>query len=148
MTITGGTALSKDEIDRIYQGRRVVRGGGPRAGGRRGPQPGRPAHLPGGVVPQGERRQLADADKAELTAKNDELQQALKDESTDAGTPCAASDALMRIWQRAGQTLHQQAAQEQQAAPADGGAGDLYAVRRGWGRGRGGREIVDEGGGA
>ena len=40
MTITGGTALAKDDIDRMVPGRREVRGGGPRAArGRRGPQP-------------------------------------------------------------------------------------------------------------
>jgi len=48
MTITGGTALSKDEIDADAAGGLQVRGGGPQAPrGRGGPQPGRPAHLSG-----------------------------------------------------------------------------------------------------
>ena len=44
MTITGGTALSKDEVERMVPGRGEVRRRGPQAPrGRRGPQPGGPA---------------------------------------------------------------------------------------------------------
>ena len=60
MTITGGTALGKDEIDRMVKEAETLRGRGPQAArGGRGPQPGRPARLPGREVRCRERRQGA-----------------------------------------------------------------------------------------
>ena len=54
MTITGGTALVQGRGRADGGGRREVRGRGPRAArDRRGPQPGRPARLPGGQVRRG-----------------------------------------------------------------------------------------------
>ena len=58
MTITGGSALPKDDIERMMQRRRGARRGGqeaPRGG--RDPQPGRVAAVPDREVPGGERRQ-------------------------------------------------------------------------------------------
>ena len=89
---------------------------------------------------------ISDADKAELTSKNDELKQALKDESAETETLRTASEALMQIWQRVGQAMHEQAQAQTQAAGGDGGeapasdadADDDEEVVEG--------EIVDEGG--
>ena len=122
MTITGGTALSKEEIDRMVKDAESFAAEDHQrreAAEARNQADQLTYQVESFLKENGDK--LADADKAELTAKNDELQQALKDESTDAETLRAASDALMQVWQRAGQALHQQAAQEQQAAPADGG---------------------------
>ena len=122
MTITGGTALSKEEIDRMIKDAESFAAEDHQrreAAEARNQADQLTYQVESFLKENGDK--LADADKAELTAKNDELQQALKDESTDAETLRAASDALMQVWQRAGQALHEQAAQEQQAAPADGG---------------------------
>jgi molecular chaperone DnaK len=146
MTITGGTALSKDEIDRMIKDAESFAAEDHQrreAAEARNQADQLTYQVESFLKENGDK--LADADKAELTAKNDELQQALKDESTDAETLRAASDALMQVWQRAGQALHQQTAQEQQAAPAGGGeptsapsdeGGDEEVVEG---------EIVDEG---
>ena len=58
MTITGGSALGKDEIDRmVARGRAVRRRGRRAARGGRDPQPGRPARLHDREVPRRQRRQ-------------------------------------------------------------------------------------------
>ncbi len=60
MTITGGSALPKDDIDRMMREAEAARRGGqgpPRGG--RGPQPGRGARLPDREVHQGQRREAA-----------------------------------------------------------------------------------------
>ncbi|MGH2556758.1 MAG: Hsp70 family protein, partial [Actinomycetota bacterium] len=122
MTITGGTALSKEEIDRMVKEAESFAAedhARREAAEARNQADQLTYQVETFLKENGDK--LTDADKAELTAKNDELQQALKDESTDAETLRAASDALMQVWQRAGQALHQQAAQEQQASAADGG---------------------------
>jgi molecular chaperone DnaK len=86
---------------------------------------------------------LADADRAELTSKNDELKQLLKDESAETDALRTASEALMQAWQKAGQSMHEQAAAggdgEQASAPPGNGdqEGDEDVVEG---------EIVDEGG--
>ena len=60
MTISGGCALSKDDIDRMVKRRRAVRRGGRQASrGRRDPQPGRLARLLDREVPLRERREAA-----------------------------------------------------------------------------------------
>ena len=60
MTITGGSALPKDDIDRMMREAEAARRGrqGPPRGGR-GPQPGRGAGLPDREVHQGQRREAA-----------------------------------------------------------------------------------------
>ncbi|HEX5938293.1 MAG TPA: molecular chaperone DnaK [Actinomycetota bacterium] len=149
MTITGGTALSKDEIDRMVKDAEAFAAEDHQrreAAEARNQADQLTYQVETFLKENGDK--LADADKAELTTSNDELQQALKDEATDAETLRAKSEALMQVWQRAGQSLHQQAAQEQQAAAAGGGEeasapsdadGDEDVVEG---------EIVDEGGGS
>jgi molecular chaperone DnaK len=147
MTITGGTALTKDEIDRMVKDAEAFAAEDHQrreAAEARNQADQLTYQVESFLKENGEK--LADADKAELTSKNDELQQALKDESTDADTLRSKSEALMQVWQRAGQSMHQQAAEESQAAAAGGGGetsapsgedGDEDVVEG---------EIVDEGG--
>jgi molecular chaperone DnaK len=150
MTITGGTALSKEEIDRMVKDAEAFAAEDHQrreAAEARNQADQLTYQVESFLKENGDK--LPDADKAELTTANDELQQALKDESTDAETLRSKSEALMQVWQRAGQSLHQQAAQESQAAAAgDGGEeasapsdedGDEDVVEG---------EIVDEGGGS
>ena len=60
VTISGGSALNKDDIERMMARRGEVRGGGPPAPrGGRGPQPRRDAGVHHGEVPRRERRQGA-----------------------------------------------------------------------------------------
>jgi molecular chaperone DnaK len=147
MTITGGTALSKDEIDRMMK---EAEGFAAEDHTRREAAEARNQadQLTYQVDQflQENADKLQDADRAELTTKNDELKQVLKDESAETETLRSGTEALMQVWQRAGQAMHQQAAaeQQQQAAAAGGGAetstpadGDEDVVEG---------EIVDEGG--
>jgi molecular chaperone DnaK len=151
MTITGGTALSKEEIDRMVKDAEAFAAEDHQrreAAEARNQADQLTYQVEAFLKENGDK--LPDADKAELTTANGELQQALKDESTDAETLRAKSEAVMQVWQRAGQALHQQAAQESQAAAGGGGGeepasapsdedGDEDVVEG---------EIVDEGGGS
>ncbi|HEY7478702.1 MAG TPA: molecular chaperone DnaK [Actinomycetota bacterium] len=145
MTITGGTALSKDEIDRMvkeaesfasedHKRREAAEARNQadqltytvdRSLGEWGDQ-----------VPQEQRDELVKA--------NDELKEALKDQDADADTLRAASDAVMNVFSRVGQAMHDNAqataASEGSAAGAadeDTPSGDDEVVEG---------EIVDEGG--
>jgi molecular chaperone DnaK len=125
MTITGGTALSRDEIDRMVKEAESF------------------------AAEDHERREAAEArnqadqmtyqvdkflsdngdkvpesDKAELTTVNDELKQALKDQDASAETLRGATDKVMGVFQRVGQAMYQQAqASEAQTTAGDGGTG-------------------------
>jgi molecular chaperone DnaK len=144
MTITGGTALSKDDIDRMvkdaekfasedHQRREAAEARN--AGDQLAYQVDRSLEEWGDKVPE--------ADRTELKKLSDELKEALKGE--DVEKIKADTDALMRRFQGVGQAMYEQAAQAgaaQQAAAAGGGeagspAGDEDVVEG---------EIVDEGG--
>ncbi len=120
MTITGGTALSKEEIDRMMK-----EAEGFAAEDHRRREAAEARNQADQLTYQVDSflkdnaENISDADKAELTSKNDELKQALKDESAETDSLRSASDALMQVWQRVGQSMHEQAAQAQ--ATADGG---------------------------
>jgi molecular chaperone DnaK len=151
MTITGGTALSKEEIDRMVKEAEAFAAEDHQrreAAEARNQADQLTYQVEQFLQENGEK--LPDSDRAELTTKNDELKQALKDESTPAETLRSLSEALMQVWQRAGQTMHQ-AAQQQQAAAAAGGGAETSAPEAGAADGdedvvEG--EIVDEGGGS
>ena len=123
MTITGGTALSKDEIDRMMK---EAEGFAAEDHKRREAAEARNQadqltyQVDTFLNDNGDK--ITDADKAELTSKNDELKQLLKDESAETDALRSTSDALLQVWQRAGQSMHEQAAQSQ-AAGGDGGEG-------------------------
>jgi molecular chaperone DnaK len=122
MTITGGPALSKDEIDRMMKEAEAFAAEDHKrreAAEARNQADQLTYQVETFLKDNGEK--LPDADKAELTSKNDELKQALKDESTETETLRSATEGLMQAWQKVSQSLHEQAAQAT-AAP-EGGAG-------------------------
>ncbi|HET6792234.1 MAG TPA: molecular chaperone DnaK [Actinomycetota bacterium] len=129
MTITGGTALSKEEIDRMMK-----EAEGFAAEDHRRREAAEARNQADQLTYQVDSflkdnaENISDADKAELTSKNDELKQALKDESAETDSLRSASDALMQVWQRVGQSMHEQAAQAQAAA---GGGGDETSASSG-----------------
>jgi molecular chaperone DnaK len=147
MTITGGTALSKDEIDRMMkEAEGFAAEDHKRREAAEARNQGDQLTYQVDSFLKDNAEKIADADKAELTSKNDELKQALKDESAETETLRTASEALMQIWQRVGQSMHEQASAQTQAAGGDGDeapasdadADDDEEVVEG--------EIVDEGG--
>jgi molecular chaperone DnaK len=149
MTITGGTALSKDEIDRMVKDAESFAAEDHKrreAAEARNQADQLTYQVEQFLQENGDK--LPDADRAELTTKNDELKQLLKDESSDTDALRASTESVMQVWQRAGQALHQQAQAQQQTAAGEGGeetsaspdAGDDEDVVEG--------EIVDEGGGS
>jgi molecular chaperone DnaK len=122
MTITGGTALSKDEIDRMVKEAEAF------------------------AAEDHKRREAAEArnqadqltytvdkslgewgdkvpagDRDELVKATDELKELLKDQAATAESLNAASEKVMGIFSRIGQSMYQQAAAEPTAATAGGG---------------------------
>ncbi len=141
MTITGGTALSKEEIDRMAADaekfaaedhRRREAAEARNAGDQLSYQVDRSLEEWGEKVPE--------ADREELKKLNEELKEALKGEEVEKIRQ--ATDAVMRKFQGIGQAMYQQT--QAQAAQAGGGAasappgGAENDVVEG--------EIVDEGG--
>ena len=146
MTITGGTALSKDDIDRMVADaekfasedhRRREAAEARNAGDQIAYQVDRSLEEWGDKVPE--------ADREELKKLNDELKEFLKGE--DADRIKSGTDAVMAKFQSIGQAMYQQTAQSQtqQAAasgaeaPSNPGTDGENDVVEG--------EIVDEGGG-
>lgn len=147
MTITGGTALSKDEIDRMVgdaekfaaeDHRRREAAEARNAGDQLAYQVDRSLEEWGDKV--------AEADREELKKLNEELKEALKSEDVDRLK--AGTEAVMSKFQGIGQAMYQQTSQAQaQQAAATGGGGPSSSpgsesdneVVEG--------EIVDEGGG-
>ena len=127
MTITGGTALSKDEIDRMMKEAEAfaAEDHSRREAAEARNQADQLTYQVDSFLKDNAEK-ISDADKAELTSKNDELKQALKDESAETETLRTASEALMQIWQRVGQSMHEQASAQAHAA-AEGGGGEASA---------------------
>jgi molecular chaperone DnaK len=142
MTITGGTALSKDDIDRMVvdaekfaaeDHKRRQAAEARNAGDQLSYQVDKSLEEWGDKVPE--------TDREELAKLNEELKQALKGDDVDAIT--SGTDAVMRKFQSIGQAMYQQTPDAQQAAaaggggesPASDGEGDVVEG-----------EIVDEGG--
>ena len=142
MTITGGTALSKDDIDRMVKDaekfasedhERREAAEARNAGDQLSYQIDRSLEEWGDKVPEG--------DRDELSKSNEELRETLKGE--DVARIRSATEATMQVFQRIGQAMYQQTApqggpQEPPAgAAAEGGEGDVVEG-----------EIVDEGSGS
>jgi molecular chaperone DnaK len=142
MTITGGTALSKDDIDRMVKDaekfasedhERREAADARNAGDQLSYQIDRSLEEWGDKVPEG--------DRDELRKSNGELKETLKGE--DVARIRSATEATMQVFQRIGQAMYQQTApqggpQEPPAgAAAEGGEGDVVEG-----------EIVDEGSGS
>jgi molecular chaperone DnaK len=127
MTITGGTALGKDEIDRMVKEAEAFA-----AEDHKRREAAEARNQADQVTYQVEkflqdnRDKVPEADASELTRLNDELKEALKDEAAEAATLTAKADAVMQVFSRIGQAMYeqQQGAQPQAEAEAAGGGSD------------------------
>jgi molecular chaperone DnaK len=125
MTITGGTALGKDEVERMVQDAEKFAAEDHK---RRETAEARNRadqlayQVDKFVADDGEK--IPEADRTELSKKSDELKDILKDDVAEAATLTAAADALMEVFQRVGTAMvqNQQAAQE--TTSDDAGAGE------------------------
>jgi molecular chaperone DnaK len=142
MTITGGTALSKDDIDRMVKDAEKFAAEDHQrreAAEARNQADQLTYQVDKAVEEWGDK--VSESDRNELTKANDELKEVLKGEDVDAIK--SASDHLMQVFQRIGQAMYQNVQPQpgaQQAAAAGGAApdsGDGDVVEG---------EIVDEGG--
>ena len=143
MTITGGTALSKDEIDRMVKEAESFAAEDHK---RREAAEARNAADQLAYTVEKSLGEWGDAvpaaDRDELTAANAELKEALGNADADAEQLTSASEKVMAIFQRIGQAMHQQASASEGSADAaaegpDAATTDDDEVVEG--------EIVDEG---
>jgi molecular chaperone DnaK len=134
MTITGGTALGKDEVERMVADAEKFA-----AEDHQRREAAEARNHADQVAYQIERflqddgDKIADGDKADLTKAKDDLQAVLKDEAATPEALSSAADAAMQVFQRVGQAMvqQQQAAQaaQQTTTPEGGeGAGDAGAA--------------------
>ena len=145
MTITGGTALSKDEIDRMMKDAESFAAEDHKR--REAAEARNQADQLAYTVDKslGEWGDKVPAtDKDELVKATDELKEILKNQDADADALKAASDAVMGIFSRIGQAMYQNAPAQtaEGGAPAggdgeEGTSGDDEVVEG---------EIVEEGG--
>jgi molecular chaperone DnaK len=117
MTITGGTGLSKEEIDRMMTDAEKFAA---EDHARREAAEARNAAdqlsytVEKSLGEWGDK--VPEAERNELKQKNDELKEVLKGEDASAEAIRSATEATMQVFQRVGQSMHEQA----QSAPADG----------------------------
>jgi len=145
MTITGGTALSKDEVDRMMaDAEKFAAEDHARREAAEARNQADQLHYQVAKFVEENADKIPEAERTELTTKNDELKKVLDDETAEASALTAASDAVMEVYQRVGQTMvqNQQAQAPQGDADAGSAAGEPEAdteddVVEG--------EIVDEG---
>jgi molecular chaperone DnaK len=124
MTITGGTALSKDEVDRmVEEAERFAAEDHARreAAEARNEADQLTYQIDRFIEENGDK--ITDGDRAELVSTNDELKQVLKAEDADADRLRSATQAAMQVFQRVGQAMYQQQQAEPQAASQGGTAG-------------------------
>lgn len=127
MTITGGTALSKDEVERMvadaekfaaedHKRREVAEA--------RNQADQLTYQVDKFVEDNGDK--VSEADRTELAQKNDALKEVLKDEGAEAAAITAATEAAMQVFQRVGQAMYDQQQSAQSAPPEGAGssAGD------------------------
>jgi molecular chaperone DnaK len=125
MTITGGTALSKDEVSRMVEDAEKFAAEDHK---RREVAEARNAadqlayQVDKFLQDNGEK--VSDADRTDLTKVNDELKDVLKDEAADPEKLTAATDAAMNVFQRVGQAMYQNAQSEASAPQPDAGDAD------------------------
>ncbi len=123
MTITGGTALSKDEVERMVADAEkfAAEDHARREAAEARNEADQLTYQIGKFVEENGDK-IADGDRAELVAKNDELAQVLKAEDADADKLRAATQAAMQVFQRVGQAMYEQQQQAQSAPGPDAGA--------------------------
>lgn len=125
MTITGGTALSKDEIDRMIKEAEAFA-----AEDHKRREQAEARNQADQVAYQVDRflsdsgDKVPEAEKTELTSANDELKEVLKDQAAETDRLRSASDKVMGIFQRVGASMYQgaQAGAGQQASAGGGGS--------------------------
>lgn len=145
MTITGGTALSKDEIDRMVKEAEAFAAEDHqrREAAEARNQADQLAYTVDKSLGEwGDKVPAADRD--ELVSATNELRELLKDQNADASALTTASDKVMGVFSRVGQAMYQNApspAAEPAASGTDGdegaSSGDDEVVEG---------EIVEEGG--
>jgi molecular chaperone DnaK len=122
MTITGGTALGKDEVDRmVADAEKFAAEDHERREAAEARNHADQLHYQVSKFVQENADKIPDAEQSELTTKNDELRKVLDDEGAEASALTAAADAVMGVYQRVGQAMvaNQQTAEPQ--APAGDG---------------------------
>jgi molecular chaperone DnaK len=123
MTITGGTALSKDEVDRMVKDAEAFA-----AEDHKRREAAEARNQADQLIYQVDKfleentDKVPEGDATELKGKNDELKEVLKAEDAEAETVRAATEATMQVFQRIGQAMYEQ--QQSQAAPTDAAQGD------------------------
>jgi molecular chaperone DnaK len=144
MTITGGTALSKEDIDRMVHDAEKF------AAEDHSRREAAEARNQGDQLAYQVDRSLEEwgdkvqeADREELKKLNDELKEVLKSE--DVEKIKTGTDAVMQTFQRIGQAMYQQTPEGQQTAAAAGGGASAATEPEGENDVVEG-EIVDEGG--
>jgi molecular chaperone DnaK len=119
ITLTGGTALSKDEIDRMVKEAEAFAAEDHKrreAAEARNSADQLVYTVDKSLGEWGDK--VPETDRAELTTVTDSLKEALKDQDADAETLNAASEAVMTVFSRIGQAMYEHA----QASEASAGA--------------------------
>jgi molecular chaperone DnaK len=144
MTITGGTALSKEEIDRMVKEAEAFADEDHRR--REAAEARNQADQLAYTVDTSLKEwgdKVPTAEREELTKVNDELKEVLKGEDADAEAIRSATDATMQVFQRIGQSMYQQT---EGAATGEGPAGGPEEATPSEDEDVVEGEIVDEGG--
>jgi molecular chaperone DnaK len=122
MTITGGTALSKEEIDRMVKEAEsfAAEDHKRREQAEARNQADQLAYTVDKSLGEwGDK--VPESDRDELTKANEQLKEVLKDQNADAEKLRAESDTVMQVFQRIGQAMYQnvqaEAGQQQAASP-------------------------------
>jgi molecular chaperone DnaK len=124
MTITGGTALSKDEVDRMVADAEkfAAEDHARREAAEARNQADQLTYQVDKFVEENGDK-VSESDAAELRGKNEELKELLKAEDADVDKLRAATEAAMQAFQRVGQTMYEnQQAQAGSEPPGDAGA--------------------------
>jgi molecular chaperone DnaK len=119
MTITGGTALSKDEIDRMVKEAEAFAAEDHKrreAAEARNQADQLTYTVEKSLGEWGDK--VPEADREELQKVNAELKAVLADQEADADKLRGAHETVMKVFERIGGAMHQQA-QAEQAAPSD-----------------------------
>jgi molecular chaperone DnaK len=124
MTITGGTALSKDEVDRMVADAEkfAAEDHARREAAEARNQADQLTYQVDKFVEENGDK-VSESDVAELRGKNEELKELLKAEDADVDKLRAATEAAMEVFQRVGQTMYENQQAQSASEPAgDGGA--------------------------
>jgi molecular chaperone DnaK len=143
MTITGGTALSKEEIDRMVKEAEsfAAEDHNRREQAEARNQADQVAYQVDRFLSENGDK-VPEAEKTELTSANDELKEALKDQAAETEALRSASDKVMGIFQRVGSAMYENVQASETAGAAGEGATDEAASDDEVVEG----EIVEEGG--